>query len=139
MLLWCPGVRHGCRAVQCNTVRASAGREHGRNLLHRQRGCWSRTRTKLTASTTRLCMTSVSVHSNSPLRPTVTSTTSSLPPCLVSPHASASRARYEFTTSLQVCTRTGASVSSDLKTYTNPLLRAKLALEIYLAVVARDC
>ena len=32
------GIGHGGGAVQRHTVRASVGREHRRNILHRQRG-----------------------------------------------------------------------------------------------------
>jgi len=63
-----------------------------------------RTLMKLTALTMRLCTTSVSVHWSWQLQLMVISTTWSLPPCLVSPLASASQARYTFTTSLVLCT-----------------------------------
>jgi len=38
LLLWCTGVGHSCRTIQCDTVCSSAGWEHWRNLLHRQWG-----------------------------------------------------------------------------------------------------
>ena len=89
MICWC------CRVVfRCLT----------RSLSHTMQRCrcinWWRTPMKLTVLTTRLCTTSVSVHWSWLLRPTATSTISSLPPCPVSPLASASLARSEFTNSL---------------------------------------
>ena len=61
---------------------------------------WLKTRMRRTALTMRLCMTSASVPSSWPLRPTVTSTTLSRQPCLVSPLVSASQARSEVNSSL---------------------------------------
>ena len=75
-----------------------------RSWSHTMQRCpstsWLRTRTRHTALTTRLCTTSASVPSSWPLPPTVTSTTLSLQPCLVSPLVSASQARLEFNSSL---------------------------------------
>jgi len=79
-------------ACRCRT------RWSSRTMQHCPCISWLRTRTKHTASTTRLCTTSASVPWSWQRRPTVTSTTSSQPPCLVLPPASASRDRsHHFT------------------------------------------